>query len=117
MSDFISIHIVKEIEKLVNHKRSVIGIDDGWFWFDEVIKSEPNSRQYNLFYKSLNRVKISSNHKSINVYPTGEVLPVTWVNVKKKDLLTILDIIKNNKFFTYKRIDGKDLKVRLKNKI
>jgi hypothetical protein len=44
-----------------------------------------------------------------------EILPSSWYSLDGKVLIEILDKIKNNKFYIYKKVNGKDCKTRIRN--
>lgn len=108
MRDFISEHIIKSIKEGVIYKKKVLGSEEGWFFFDKEIKPTDSDRRSKIWFSSLNRIN------QYNVYQKDKLLPVSWLNIRGKELLEIYNIIKNNDFHSYKKIDGKSHKVRIK---
>jgi len=106
MADFIKEHIVSKTKELVKDKRKILGTKTLWFWFDKKIK--PNTNKSRMWVKTLNRI---NEH---NVYQENSLLPVSWINIEGKVLLDVFFAIKENRFYTYKIIDNKSHKIRIK---
>lgn len=97
---FIRTHLVTSIQKKIKQKQDSINFS-GFFYFDEKIKD--NKRDW-----LINRV----NDK--NAYPHEKVYPLTFWTLDAKALVDLYGKIKNNDFYFYKRVNGKDHKIRLK---
>lgn len=97
---FIKTHLIKNIEKQIEEKQNSINFI-GLFYFDESIKDD--KRNWDI-----NRV----NNK--NAYPLEKVYPLTFWSLNGKSLMSIYQRLKNNEFYFYKKINGKDHKIRLK---
>jgi hypothetical protein len=106
-SNFISEHLISSIKKMVREKKRILG-SDNWLYFDEKVKAKTTKSQ--MWFKELNRINED------NVYQTEGLLPVSWYNINAKELLEIFNLIKQNKFYTYKNITGRSHKVRIKRK-
>ena len=102
--DFISEHLIKKIREIVKYKRNILKADNNWLYFDEPIKPAKSSK----LFKEINRINI------YNVYPKEGLLPVSWMHISGKEIIKIYEMVKENKFYTYKSIDGKSHKVRIK---
>jgi hypothetical protein len=105
MSSFITRHIIRKITEMAKEKNSTLK-SNGFIYFDEPI-TEKCTNKYN---RIINRID------SFNPYLKDSNLSTSWYVLEDKTLLEAFDKIKNNKFFVYKKIDGKDYKARLKNK-
>lgn len=101
MLTFLSKHLVKKIQEEVDKKKKILGSTYTFLYFDEVIV-DPKKR--------INRVD------KYNPYPLEEVLPLSWYFLSPKTLVKIYNNLKENKFYTYRSIDGKSHKIRIKNK-
>lgn len=97
--NFISLHLVKKIEKLISDKQLSLK-HEGFYYFDQPISDGR---------RIINRVN------KFAPYIKEEILPVSWYSLKGDTLMRIFFLIKNNQFYIYKKIKGKDYKVRLKN--
>lgn len=102
MSSFIAIHIISNIEKIIKQKERTLK-HNGFYYFDIPIRDTDK--------KLVNRVNRWC------PYIKGDVLPVSWYLLNGGTLLKIFTKLKNNEFYIYKKIDGKDSKVRIKNEV
>lgn len=105
-TNFISEHLINQIKKMVKEKSKILDSGNNWFYFDETIKSSSPKSQ--MWFGELNRINL------YNVYQKEKLLPVSWINIPGKDLIEIYQILKENKFYTYKNITGRSHKVRIK---
>lgn len=105
-TNFISEHLINQIKKMVKEKSKILDSGNSWLYFDEKIK--PKTTKSQMWFKELNRIN------TYNVYQTEGLLPVSWINIPGKDLIKIYQILKENKFYTYKNITGRSHKVRIK---
>ena len=103
MNNFITRHLVKKIEDLVREKKLALK-SDTYLYFIEPITDKHN----NHYIRKLDRINTTG------VYNTGHGYINSYYVLKGTSLLLIYDKLKNNEFFSYKKIDGKDHKVRLK---
>ena len=101
MMNFLSVHLVHKIEETVKKKQSVLK-HEGFYYFDEPIKDGK---------KVINRINRWC------PYIKEQVLPASWYSLSGKTLAQIFKKLKNNEFYIYKEIDGKDCKVRLKKNV
>lgn len=97
---FIKRHLIKNIEKQIDDKQNSVNFI-GFFYFDEKLKSKKGNWE-------INRV----NNK--NAYPYEKVYPLNFWSLDGNTLMKIYHKIKNNEFYFYKKINGKDHKIRLK---
>jgi hypothetical protein len=100
MVNFISRHLIKKIQEEVQNKNKILNCTH-FLYFDQIIE-DPKTK--------INRVD------KYNPYPAEEILPLSWYFLSPKTLVTIYQNIKNNNFYTYKSIEGKSHKIRIKNK-
>jgi hypothetical protein len=96
--NFISIHLVNKIKELVKKKQAELK-HEGFYYFDKPIKDGK---------KIINRVNIFA------PYHKEQILPASWYSLDGSALLDIFLKLRDNQFYIYKRINGKDYKVRLK---
>lgn len=101
MMNFIAIHLVSKIEKTLKQKEGVLK-HDGFYYFNEPIKDGT---------RVVNRVNRWA------PYIKEQVLPASWYSLKGSILVQIFKRMKDNEFYIYKEIDGKDCKVRLKKNV
>lgn len=99
MSNFITRHIISKIESEIKKKQAILK-HESFYYFDTPINNGK---------KSINRFN------RWNPYMKEEILPSSWYSLDGKVLIEILDKIKNNKFYIYKNINGKDCKTRIRN--
>lgn len=95
---FIKSHLVENIKKQIEEKQNSVNFI-GFFYFDDVITFK---------YWNINRIN------NISVYPKEKKYPLTFWSLNGETLLNIYKNLKSNKFFFYKKINGKSHKVRLK---
>jgi hypothetical protein len=95
---FIKLHLVKNIKNQIEEKQNSINFS-GFFYFDTNIKSK------NWY---INRVNLE------NAFPYEKIYPLTFWSLDGKSLVEIYQRLKNNDFYLYKKINGKDHKIRLK---
>lgn len=101
MITFISKHLVKKIQEEVDTKKKILNSTYTFLYFDEAITDKN---------KKINRVD------RYNSYPEEEILPLSWYYLNPITLVKIYKNLKENKFYTYRSIDGKSHKIRIKNK-
>lgn len=102
MSNFIAIHLVSKIEKIVKQKEGVLK-HSGFYYFNDPILDSRNG--------IVNRVNRWA------PYLKEKVLPASWYSLKGSTLVQIFKRLKDNEFYIYKEVDGKDCKVRLKKNV
>lgn len=95
---FIKSHLVKIIQNQIEEKQNSVNFV-GFFYFDKNIKSKT---------WDINRVN------KANAFPYERVYPLTFWSLDGKSLVEIYQRLKNNDFYFYKKINGKDHKIRLK---
>jgi hypothetical protein len=105
MSNFITRHIVKKIGEMVKEKQSLLKVD-GFIYFDEMVQEKVTAK----FERKIHKINQYSPYLIDSAYPSS------WYSLKGSTLLEAFDKVKNNKFYVYKKIDGKDHKARLKNR-
>jgi hypothetical protein len=99
MSNFITRHIISKIESEIKNKQAILK-HESFYYFDTSINSgKKNINRFNRW----------------NPYMKEEILPYSWYSLDGKVLIEILDKIKNNKFYIYKKVNGKDCKTRIRN--
>ena len=98
--NFIKQHIITKIDSEIKKKQSILK-HDGFYYFDHPIVDG--------FKKKINRFN------RWNPYRKEDILPSTWYALEGKALMEILQRIKNNEFYIYKKIEGRDCKTRVKN--
>jgi hypothetical protein len=99
MSNFIARHIISKIESEIKKKQSILK-HESFYYFDIPVS---------------NGVKKINRFNRWNPYMTEEILPYSWYTLQGGTLVEILDKIKNNKFYIYKKVNGKDCKTRIRN--
>jgi hypothetical protein len=106
--DFIKKHIIVEIERMIKYKKDILDKESGFntfLYFDEPLKS-----------KSISISKMDGFNPYIDTFINiDSQCPSSWYALNGSILLDAYDKIKNNKFYTYKYIDGRGHKIRLKN--
>ncbi len=98
MMNFIAIHLVHKIESEVKKKQGILK-HDGFYYFNDPIKDGK---------RMVNRVNRWA------PYRKDEILPCSWYTLRGGTLMSIFNNLKNNEFYIYKKVEGKDCKVRLK---
>lgn len=96
--NFISMHLVKKIQEQVEQKSKILS-SNRFIYFDEVIDDPKNK------IDRLDRY---------NPYAKEEILPLSWYLLSPKTLVKIYENLKTNKFYSYRLIDSKSHKVRIK---
>lgn len=104
MSNFITAHLIKRISKISSEKRELLNTN-GFIYFDDYIE-EKVTNNYNKKIDRIDKLGLP--------YLINSTVPNPWYSLKSKTILETYDRLKNNNFFVYKKIDGKDHKVRLK---
>jgi hypothetical protein len=101
MSDFnfITKHTIGKIFDMVRDRQMILKYD-GFLYFNDPVKSNG---------KVINRINLSF------AYEKEQVLPVSLYHLQGSALMEIYQRLKLNEFFVYKRVDGRDYKIRLKN--
>jgi len=102
-NSFITRHLIKKIEDLVKEKKMILK-SDTYLYFNEPIADKYS----NSYIRKLDRINTSG------IYNIGYGYVTSYYILRGKSLLLIYDKLKNNEFFSYKKIDGKDHKVRIK---
>lgn len=97
---FIKRHLIKSIENQINKKQDSVNFI-GFFYFDKKVKDKKRDWK-------INRVN------NRNAYPDEKAFPLSFWSLDGKNLVDIYKILKNNEFYFYKKINGKDHKIRLK---
>lgn len=102
--NFIKKHVIDKINSEINRKQDSINFN-GFFYFDKPIKDTKTSKREIL----INRVNRSS------IYEKEEIVPLITNQLNGSILVEILNKIKTDDFFFYKKINGKDHRIRFKN--
>lgn len=97
--NFISIHLVHSIEKILKEKQGQLK-HDGLYYFDVPIINDDGV---------INRLSRWTPYKK------GSESSCSWYSLKGGTLIKILNKLKNNEFYIYKKIENRDCKIRLKN--
>lgn len=120
MSDFISRHLVKKIEEEIDSKSKRLGIVNNVvetpFYLDELVKNYSSLRGVSTTL-NINRVRLykyQSSYRSAQFFYENGTTPYSFHMLKGAQLKDIFFKLRDNKFFIYKKIEGKNLKVRLK---
>jgi hypothetical protein len=93
--------VINKIKKSLSEKSKILQRTDGFIYLDSNLKSGKNK---------INRLT------EINTFEDGHYLPTRYDELKGYALLELYGRIENNEFFIYRRIDGRDFKVRIKKK-
>lgn len=96
--NFISKHLIKQIELLISYKQRVLN-HTAFLYFDEPIL---------VGKKSINRVN------RFNYYFQDEILPQSFYSLSGIHLLKIYQALKKDNFYIWKEIKGRDYKTRIK---
>jgi len=107
MPNFISEHLVKKIQILVRQKLLLLDTDT-FCYFNNPIEAKS---KYSCDEKVINRVS------KYCPYQSESTLSINWYLLKGETLVQIYLNLKNNEFYIYKKIDGKDCKIRLKKNV
>lgn len=102
---FIKDHLIEKIKSNISRKQDSINFN-GFFYFDEPVKKVRKSTLGNktTYINRINREK---------PYETEEIIPSSWT-LPGTVLMDIFFKIKNDEFYFYKKVDGKDYKIRFK---
>ena len=93
--NFIKVHLISKIAKNYRQMRTSFS-HDGFFFFNEKV-SDINRIGKGLLYKE------------------EVITPEDWRKIKGKDLIKILNQIKNREFYFHKEVNGRFYKTRPKN--
>lgn len=99
MANFITLHLVGKILEIVRDKQRSLKHDDGFLYFNEVIDAG---------IVRINRIN------SYFPYGKEQIVPTSLNTLKGDALMDIYNKLNCNEFYIYKKIDGRDCKVRLK---
>lgn len=99
MADFIRQVLITKIKDQIKEKETILKFD-GFFFFDKDIKD----------IRTINRLNRNS------LYLKEELMPLSWYQVKGTSLLDAYSQLKDNKFYIYKILEGKQHKLRMKNR-
>lgn len=105
--NFIKKHLVKRIELEIKNKSATLKADN-FLYFDTPVNLKSAYKANYYVNKTINRVNRS------NPYMTEEIAPASWYLLSGLTLLEIYDRLKNNDFFVYRKIEGRDHKLRIK---
>lgn len=97
---FISRHLVKKIGEEIENKNKILK-SNSFLYFDEAVIDKT---------ATINRVDRYCS------YPKEEILGLSWYILSPKTLVKIYKNLKENKFYTYKSIEGRSHKIRIKTK-
>ena len=101
-SNFIRLHLIKEIFQRSSEKKKICQVPDNAFiYFDDPIQTT--------------MYKITRFGKG-NFFFEEQVLPIDWTSIDGNILLKAVELIKTNKFFVLKDVEGKFFKTRPKGK-
>ncbi len=98
MANFITLHMVGKIFDTVRVKQRALG-HDGFLYFNEVIGAGKIR---------INRIN------SYFPYEKEQIVPTSLNSLRGDALMEIYDKLNSNEFYVYKKIDGRDCKMRLK---
>jgi hypothetical protein len=104
--NFITKHLIKKIETEIREKFSILKVEN-FCYFDEPVIFK-NKYNKDSAKKTINRVN------KFNPYVTEEIMPSSWYLMSGDTLIEIYDRVKNNDFYAYRKIDGRDHKIRIK---
>lgn len=100
---FIKKHLLEKIKKYVNRKQDSVNFS-GLFYFDNpIIDTKTGNRKI-----IINRVNRDS------IYEKEEIIPLKN-QLNGSILVDIFFKVKNDEFFFYKKVNGKDHRIRFKN--
>jgi hypothetical protein len=100
--NFIRLHLIKEIFQRSSEKKKICQVPENSFiYFDEPIQT--THFKINRFGKG-------------NFFFEEQVLPIDWTSIDGIILLKAVELIKTNKFFVLKDVDGKFYKAKPKGK-
>jgi len=103
--NFIKKHLLEKIKENINRKQDSINFS-GFFYFDNpVIDTKTNTNRKII----INRVNKDS------IYEKEEIIPLIKTQLNGSTLVNIFFKIKNDEFFFYKKVNGKDHRIRFKN--
>ena len=100
MSDFIRKHLITSTKQMITQKQDSINFN-GFFHFDGV-------KSRNAIINRVNRE---------NPFMKEEILSSSWHLLEGSALIDIYNKIKNNEFYFYKTVNGKDHRLTFKNVI
>lgn len=98
--NFIKNHLIKKIKDEVNRKQDSVNFN-GFFYFNDIIED-------NLKKWKINRV----NRENVFPYERAFYLPLN--SIGGSALIKIYDKLKKNEFYFYKKVNGKEYRIRLK---
>lgn len=101
---FIKKHLLEKIKKYVNGKQDSVNFS-GFFYFDNPI----------IDIKTGNRKIIINRVNRDSIYEKEEIIPLIKNQLNGSTLVDIFFRVKNDEFFFYKKVNGKDHRVRFKN--
>lgn len=102
---FIKKHLLEIIKKSIDRKQDSINFN-GFFYFDNpVIGTKINNNRKII----INRVNRDS------IYEKEEIIPLIKNQLNGSTLVNIFFKVKSDEFFFYKKVNGKDHRIRFKN--
>ncbi len=102
---FIKKHLLEKIKEKVNRKQDSINFS-GFFYFDSPVVDTKTNNNRQIVINRVNRDFI---------YEKEEIIPLIKNQLNGSTLVNIFFKIKNDEFFFYKKVNGKDHRIRFKN--
>jgi hypothetical protein len=93
-------HLITKIRSEIQRKQDSVNFS-GFFYFDNIVSDKKQKWE-------INRVNRE------NVFLCEKVYPISLHMINGPTLVDIYDRLKQNDFYFYKKINGKDHKIRLK---
>ena len=104
--NFIKSKLIENIKKLIADKQDSVDFN-GFFWLYKV-------EEY-IYSPILKGEKVINRVSRYGFFLKEEIIAHNWDLASGKILLKIYDKIKNNEFYFYKTVDGRDHKISFKN--
>lgn len=102
---FIKKHLLEKIKISISQKQDSVNFD-GFFYFDSPTNDTETSKKRHILINRINRDSI---------FEKEEVVPLIKTQLYGSTLVDIFFKIKNNEFFFYKKVNGKNHRIRFKN--
>ena len=101
MINFIARHLVDKITEQLVEKQGILKHDGLYYFNDPIINGKEIINRVSRFYP----------------YKLNAPTPISWFTLNGEVLVQVFKKLKNNEFFVYKKIEGKDCKVRIKKNV
>ena len=102
---FIKKHLLEIIKKRIDRKQDSINFN-GFFYFDNPVIGTKIDNNRKIIINRVNRDSI---------YEKEEIIPLIKNQLNGSTLVDIFFRVKNDEFFFYKKVNGKDYRIRFKN--